>query len=79
MLIAFEGLDQSGKETQTRTLRVRLEQAGHEVRTLSFPEYDTPIGQELRKTLDGDRDFPPDVMQLLYVANRLEFGPKLQV
>lgn len=79
MLIAFEGLDQSGKETQTRTLRVRLERAGHQVRTLSFPEYDTPIGQELRKALGGERDFPPDVMQLLYVANRLEFRPKLLV
>ena len=28
MLIAFEGLDQSGKETQARTLRARLEQDG---------------------------------------------------
>lgn len=77
MLIVFEGLDQSGKETQARTLRARLEEDGHEVRTLSFPEYETPIGREIRHALDGQRDFPPDVMQLLYVANRLEFRPKL--
>ena len=32
MLIAFEGLDQSGKETQARHLRARLEQDGHRVR-----------------------------------------------
>ena len=32
MLIAFEGLDQSGKETQARTLRARLEQDGHKDR-----------------------------------------------
>lgn len=77
MLIVFEGLDQSGKETQARTLRARLEQDGHRVRSLSFPEYDTPIGRELRQALDGGRDFPPDVMQLLYVANRLEFRARL--
>jgi thymidylate kinase len=28
MLIAFEGLDQSGKETQARHLRARIEQEG---------------------------------------------------
>jgi thymidylate kinase len=39
MLIAFEGLDQSGKETQARHLRARLEQDGRKVRSLSFPDY----------------------------------------
>jgi dTMP kinase len=77
MLIAFEGLDQSGKQTQARTLGERLTSAGYHVRALSFPDYDTPIGQELRRALDGQHDFTPDVMQLLYVANRLEWLPKL--
>jgi dTMP kinase len=79
MLIVFEGLDQSGKETQSRTLRARLEMDGHRVRMLSFPEYDTPIGRELRQALDGARDYAPDVMQLLYVANRLEFRARLEL
>jgi dTMP kinase len=77
MLIAFEGLDQSGKETQARSLRRRLEQAGHRVHALSFPEYDTPIGTEIAKALHGEREFGPEVMQLLYVANRMEFRPRL--
>jgi dTMP kinase len=77
MLIAFEGLDQSGKETQTRALRAQLEREGRTVRTASFPDYDTPIGQEIRKALAGERDFGPDVMQLLYVANRFEYKPRL--
>lgn len=78
MLIAFEGLDQSGKETQARRLRARIEREGHRVHPLSFPEYETPVGREIRKALDGEREFGPDVMQLLYVANRGEFRPKLE-
>jgi dTMP kinase len=79
MLIAFEGLDQSGKETQARQLRARIEQDGRRVHPLSFPDYATPIGQEIAKALAGDREFGPDVMQLLYVANRCEFRPKLDL
>jgi dTMP kinase len=78
MLIAFEGLDQSGKETQARQLRARLEQDGRRVRAVSFPDYTTPIGIELRRALSGERDFSPEVMQLLYVANRFEYRPRLE-
>jgi dTMP kinase len=79
MLIAFEGLDQSGKETQARTLRARLEQDGHKVRSLSFPDYGTSIGQEIQRALAGEREFTPDVMQLLYVANRYEYKPRIEL
>ena len=37
MLIAFEGLDQSGKETQARLLGQRLEAGGRRVLSLTFP------------------------------------------
>jgi dTMP kinase len=79
MLIAFEGLDQSGKETQARHLRARIAQEGRKVHALSFPDYDTPIGREIRHALDGARDFGADVMQLLYVANRFEHRPRLEL
>ncbi len=78
MLIAFEGLDQSGKETQARHLRARLEQDGQKVRSLSFPEYATPIGQEIQRALAGEREFGADVLQLLYVANRCEYRLRLE-
>jgi dTMP kinase len=77
MLIAFEGLDQSGKETQARQLVARLEGAGRRVRFVSFPDYATPLGQEIREALSGARDYTPDVMQLLYVANRFEYRSRL--
>lgn len=78
MLIAFEGLDQSGKETQARHLRARLQQDGRVVRAASFPDYGTPIGREIQLALAGEREFGPEVMQLLYVANRFEYKPRLE-
>ena len=71
-LIAFEGLDQSGKQTQAEDLRRALAQAGHTCGLLSFPDYSTPVGSELRHALQGARSYTADVMQLLYVANRYE-------
>jgi len=77
-LIAFEGLDQSGKQTQAELLRDRLKQDGHKSRLVSFPDYGTSIGEEIARALQGEREYGPDVMQLLYVANRYERKPDLQ-
>jgi dTMP kinase len=77
LLIAFEGLDQSGKQTQAEMLRDRLTAKGRTVRLLSFPDYDTAIGAEIGRALKGDRHYPADVMQLLYVANRYEYKPSI--
>jgi dTMP kinase len=72
LLIAFEGLDQSGKQTQAEALRDHVASARRECRLLSFPDYDTTIGAEIGKALQGEREYAADVMQLLYVANRYE-------
>ena len=78
LLIAFEGLDQSGKQTQAERLRDRLEAAGRTVRLLSFPSYETHIGGEIGRALKGERDYAADTMQLLYVANRFEWKPEIE-
>ena len=78
ILMAFEGLDQSGKETQAARLRERFAAAGRMVRALSFPDYGTPIGREIRAALDGQRDFAPDTLQLLYIANRHEYREQIE-
>jgi dTMP kinase len=77
LLIAFEGLDQSGKQTQAEQLRDRLVERGRLVRLLSFPAYNTPIGEEIGRGLRGEREYGPDVMQLLYIANRYEWKPQM--
>ena len=78
LLVVFEGLDQSGKQTQAERLRDRLEAAGRTVRLLSFPSYETHIGAEIGRALKGERDYAADTMQLLYVANRFEWKPEIE-
>ena len=76
-LIAFEGLDQSGKQTQAERLLAAFRSAGHAAEFLTFPEYTTAIGAEIGRALQGERDYQPDTLQLLYIANRFEFKPKI--
>src|SRR5258708_34750632 len=71
-LIAFEGLDQSGKQTQAELLRDYLKAQGRKARLVSFPDYGTSIGEEIARALSNERDYDADVMQLLYGANRYE-------
>jgi dTMP kinase len=77
-LIVFEGLDQSGKQTQAELLRDRLKDEGWKARLVSFPDYGTTIGEEIARALQGEREYGADVMQLLYIANRYERKPDLQ-
>jgi dTMP kinase len=72
LLIAFEGLDQSGKQTQAERLREGLVAEQRLVRLLSFPAYETAIGAEIERALRGLHEYSSEVMQLLYVANRYE-------
>ena len=72
-LLAFEGLDQSGKETQARALAEWLDARGFRVEIVGFPDYTTTIGREIGEALRGERQFSAEVMQLLYVANRHEW------
>ena len=76
-LIAFEGLDQSGKQTQAERLLAAFRAAGRNAEFLTFPEYTTAIGKEIGSALQGERDYAPDTLQLLYVANRFEFRQRI--
>lgn len=71
-LIVFEGLDQSGKQTQAESLCAWVTARGRACRLLSFPDYETAIGGEISKALHGARDYAADTLQLLYIANRYE-------
>ena len=77
-MIAFEGLDQSGKQTQAERLLAAFRGAGHATEFLTFPAYETAIGEEIDRALHGQRDYQPDTLQLLYIANRFEFKPRIE-
>lgn len=52
-LIVLEGLDGSGKGTQTGLLKEYLEQTGHKVRVIDFPDYKSEGSVLVRMYLDG--------------------------
>ena len=39
---------------------------------MSFPDYDTPIGKEIKSFLSGRRAYPTELQHLLFAANRWE-------
>jgi dTMP kinase len=72
MIIVIEGGDQAGKLTQSILLEKSLKKQKIKTKIFHFPDYDTPIGQEIRKYLDGKRKFTPQVIHCLLAANRWE-------
>ena len=79
LLIAFEGLDQSGKQTQAEGLRDHLiDRAAANASSCRFPTTRRRSAARSRAALHGERDYGPDVMQLLYVANRHEKKPEIE-
>jgi dTMP kinase len=71
-IIAIEGIDQSGKRTQTRLLAYELKKKGARVSTISFPIYNSPSGRQIRRFLEGKQDYPATALHMLYSFNRWE-------
>ncbi len=59
-LIVIEGVDSSGKETQTRLLYQYLKEQGENVRMLSFPDYESDFCMPVKRYLAGDLGDNPD-------------------
>jgi dTMP kinase len=72
MIIVIEGGDQAGKLTQSTMLEKALKKRKIKTKLFHFPDYKTPVGKEIRKYLDGERKFPPQVIHCLLSANRWE-------
>ena len=71
-IIALEGIDQSGKRTQTRLLADELKKRGARVSTVSFPIYDSPSGRQIHRFLEGKQEYLPAALHMLYSLNRWE-------
>ncbi|KAJ3821398.1 P-loop containing nucleoside triphosphate hydrolase protein [Lentinula raphanica] len=75
--IVVEGLDRSGKTTQTDHLRRRICEAGKEVLCVKFPDRSTPIGKMIDAYLHSQSDLDDHVVHLLFSANRWELAPTI--
>jgi len=76
-IIAFEGIDGSGKGTQSRLLVDHLNSTGVNAKLLSFPRYDdTFFGARIGDFLNGKfgslAELDPFLISLLYAGDRFE-------
>ncbi len=82
VLIALEGIDGSGKQTQARLLEHSLTNSGHSVLFTGFPQYDSWFGQMITKFLNGElgplESVDPRFSALLYAGDRFEAKSQLQ-
>ena len=76
-LVAIEGIDGSGKGTQSKRLVTALQDAGHTAALISFPRYDhTAFGAEIGRFLNGVfgplDQVHPFLAATLYAGDRYE-------
>jgi len=71
-IVAIEGIDAVGKNTHSRLLFRWLRRKDVDAMHMSFPDYGTPIGREIKSFLSGRRAYPVELQHLLFAANRWE-------
>jgi len=75
--IVFEGLDKSGKTTQSKILVERLNQMGVPSALVRFPTREGAVGQVVDKYLRKEVELTDETIHLLFSADRWETKRKL--
>jgi len=75
-IIVIEGIDKAGKTTQAKLLLKKLK--SHKCVKFDFPDYSTPVGNEIKKFLEGRRKYSDEVKMMLLSANRWEKKTKIE-
>src|SRR5271167_952990 len=82
LLIAIEGIDGSGKQTQAKLLEHALESGGWPVYSTGFPQYESWFGRMVGQFLNGDfgtlDSVDPHFSALLYAGDRFEAKHRLK-
>ena len=82
MLIVIDGIDGSGKTTQTDLLVKKLKENGYQTVTLDFPQYQQFFGQMVGRFLKGDYgsidQVDPHLASTLYAFDRWQSKQKLE-
>ncbi|KAF8962351.1 thymidylate kinase-domain-containing protein [Flammula alnicola] len=76
--IVIEGLDRSGKTTQTSKLHARLQRNGVEASLMKFPDRTTAIGKMIDSYLRSASELDDHAIHLLFSANRWELAPTIE-
>jgi len=81
-LIAIEGIDGSGKNTQVRLLQHELRTRGYSVYSTGFPQYESWFGKMVGQFLNGDfgplEKVDPHFSALLYAGDRFEAKSRIR-
>lgn len=70
--IVLEGLDRSGKTSQSTSLVSYLEGLGHSAELWRFPDRTTSVGQMISSYLSNESQLDDHTVHLLFSANRWE-------
>ena len=77
-IIEIEGTDRSGKETQSKAIKAKLENKGLSVKIIHFPRYESRSTDPIKKYLAGEYGELNEVSEyrasLLYAQDRLDFA-----
>jgi dTMP kinase len=80
MFFVIDGVDGTGKATQTALLVERLKREGHAVEVISFPQYKTPSAALLEKYLGGGYGTTVDAYQasVFFAVDRYDAAPRIR-
>ncbi|XP_042991443.1 thymidylate kinase-like isoform X2 [Carya illinoinensis] len=78
-LIVLEGLDRSGKTSQSSSLLKYLERLGHSAELWRFPDRSTNVGQMISSYLSNKSQLDDHTIHLLFSANRWERRRKTKI
>lgn len=73
-IIAFEGIDKSGKATVSRAVEEYLTRSGYKVCYLSFPDYQSKEGQKIKQYLTGEIELEGEAFEQLQFKDKYRNG-----
>lgn len=76
-IIAIEGIDASGKETQVKWLAEALNDIGYKVGMVAFPRYEVSTGRWIRQALKGIVPLSKEALHMLMQVDVQDYQPEI--